>query len=342
MESDTGRGRSPKPGQEHDHSRTGANAGDGGARGELVGVRRHLLVITLAVAAIVQLPAPLQAGVVEDHLGPGEPQREFESGFVPFLPVDKQAHTTLVQWNDPHVGGWGGVLEGDEPCTPDRSRRPVVFVHGTTEDAWFWRAAPNSATANVRNEFIKGGWCPSQLWAISYTGAKGYFTYNDINADEVAEFILAVRRYTSAPKVDVVAHSLGVTVVRKAALVHRELYKRVGRFVAIAGANHGTTTCRGVGTANGSEVCIEIEPGSAWLDELNYDGETPRGPEYLTMYDPVGDHFFVGPDARSPRLDGACNHEMPGEFHNGMGRGPRPVAVYRDFLGGGVLPECHS
>ncbi|HUF33913.1 MAG TPA: alpha/beta fold hydrolase [Acidimicrobiales bacterium] len=304
--------------------------------------RLGVLVIVLAVVSPL---APLRAGMVEDTLGPSEPRREFEKGFVEYLPIDRQSESTLSSWDDPHVGGWGGVLpgdiDGDDECVRRPRLRPVVFVHGTTEDAWFWRAAENDATVDVRERFLAAGWCPDQLWAISYTGGKGYFTYNDINADEVAEFIDAVRRYTRAPKVDVVTHSLGVTVFRKAAFEHPKLYRRVANVVAIAGANEGVTTCRGLGTAQGSEVCIELEPGSEWLAELNSIGQTPRGPSYLALYDPVGDQFYQGPDARSPRLEGGCNHEMPGAFHNGLARGPLAVSTYIPFLQGGQLPACH-
>ncbi|HVL80788.1 MAG TPA: hypothetical protein VM840_04250 [Actinomycetota bacterium] len=300
--------------------------------------------VWLLIAAMALVGTPARAGHIESYVIPAEPQREFPADFE--LPVDAQARGELYSWTDPRVGGWGGRFEGAEVC-PDghELRAPVVLVHGTSEDAYAaWRASDNgSTTVNVRQRLLDAGWCPEELWAISYTGGRGYFTYNDVNVDELHAFIQNVRAYTGADRVDVVAHSLGVTVVRKAMRVHG--YEWLRRFVAIGGANHGTTTCRGVGQVRGSHVCEELEPDSptftnAWLADLNSIGETPPGPEYLVIYDSVGDQFYQGPDAHSPRLDGACNLDLPGRFHLPIARGPEAVAVYGAFLADGSLPVC--
>lgn len=290
--------------------------------------------VLLAVLAILAGPlaVPASSDHIESHLGPGEPTREFPDGFD--LPVDRQNPTTLNEWEEPYVGGWGAGPPGQT------ARRPVVFVHGTTETADFWRVDDccEGTVVHVRNRFLDAGYAPNELWAISYTGSRGYFTYNDINADEVFEFLAEVRRYTGAEQIDVVAHSLGVTVVRKAAFLHPELYDWMANVVAIAGANHGTTTCRGVGTAHGSHVCEELEPGSDWLAELNGDDETPPGPNYLVLYDSMADQFYMGPDAHSPRLDGACNVDIPFAFHLPVARGEQAVSTYLAFLKDGISP----
>lgn len=295
----------------------------------------------LAVAFVVA-PGPARADHWEKHLGPSEPARDFPADFLPTLPEDEQHSTTLTNWSDPHVGGWGG---GDEECTPVKpARTPVVFVHGNGVDASFWRAAESGdgTVVDVRRRFLDAGFCPEQLWAISYTGGAGYTTYNDKNTTDVYAFVRAVRAYTRARKVDVVAHSLGVTVVRKAAFEHPDLYAQMRTFVAIAGANHGTSSCRGSGTAHVSHVCEETEPGSAWLAELNAVGEIPPGPRYLTIYDGSGfsDTFYLAPDAESPRLEGACNHRMPGTPHFTLARGEAAVTTYIGLLKDGILPEC--
>jgi pimeloyl-ACP methyl ester carboxylesterase len=291
-------------------------------------MKRALLCLVVLLAA----PSAARADHIESHLGPSEPTREFPAGFN--APIDRQNPTTLSEWSDSRVGGWGAGPEGSV------ARRPVVFVHGTTESADFWRVADccNGMTVHVRDRFLANGYAPNELWAISYTGGRGYFTYNDINAEEVYEFLAEVRRFTGAEKIDVVAHSLGVTVVRKAAFNHPDLYDWVANMVLIAGANHGTTACHGVGTARGSHVCEETEPGSEWLEELNSIGETPAGPRYLVLYDSVGDNFYQGPDAHSPVLDGACNIDLPLAFHLPIARGEQAVATYLPFLRDGTDP----
>lgn len=298
--------------------------------------------IWTGVIAALLIATAAHADHWEKHLGPSEPAREFPASFLPLLPEDSQHATTLGTWADPHVGGWGG---SEETCRPPKPPRPpVVFVHGNSVDASFWRTADSGdgTIVNVRDRFLAAGYCPDQLWAISYTGSTGYTTYNDKNTDDIYEFVQAVRSYTRARTVDVVAHSLGVTLVRKTALQHPDLYSQIRTFVAIAGANHGTTSCRGAGTAHVSHVCEETEPGSAWLAELNAAGETPPGPVYLTLYDGSGltDNFYLAVDAESPRLDGACNHSMPGTPHATLARGDAAVAIYLALLKDGILPEC--
>lgn len=308
----------------------------------------------LVCAALLAVAAPARSEPLVDTetlVGPGEPAREFPDGFVP--PLDAQRLSTSTQaayaWSQPYVGGWGS---NDCPAghTP---RRPVIFVHGNSEDASFWRAAESGegTVVHVRDRFLADGYCLKELWAISYTGAKGYLTSNDLNVDDVYGFIGAVRSYLDlgpGDKVDVVAHSLGVTVVRKALYLHYdELKDQIGNLILVAGANHGTTTCRGVGAAHGSRVCEEVEPGSDWLAELNAGplnmGEAPPGPRYLTIYEGAGvaDHFYLGPDGLSPRLDavGVCNVEMPLTPHYTLARGAGPVATMLAFLRDGTCPD---
>jgi pimeloyl-ACP methyl ester carboxylesterase len=291
---------------------------------------------------------------IERTVCPVEPTREFPSGFK--LPLDRQAQicdTQSSQWKDQHVGGWGG---GACPAA-HRRRTPVVFVHGTTTDAWFWRASSETSDGtitNVRERFIREGYCAAELWAISYTGEAnprgsyggGYYTYNDINAEEVWRFILAVRDFTSASQVDVVGHSLGVTVVRKAMFLHRNdpakdnPYRVVRRAVMIAGANHGTTTCRGGTIAHPSHVCDEVDPVSAWLTELNAIGESPGPTRWMSVCDCLGaDQFYEGPDVESPLLAGSVQVRLPGTPHITLARGKAGLDQYMPFVEqGSILP----
>jgi len=274
---------------------------------------------------------------------PVEPPREFPPGF--HLPIDQQALDCAGAsnaWADQHVGGWGG---GDCPAG-HVARTPVVFVHGNGGDAWHWNLNTDSAdgsTVNVRQRFLDAGYCARELWAISYSGAVtpegeiggGYATYDDINAPEVYTFMLAVRDFTGSAHIDVIGHSLGVTVARKAMFLHRgdalNPYVLVRRAVMIAGANHGTTTCRGEMEL---DVCKEVQPGSAWLAELNAPGESPGPTRWLTVCDCTGvaDDFFLGPDAESPLLNGAAALRFPYMNHFQVGLSETAIAGYLPFL----------
>lgn len=304
--------------------------------------------IVMGGVALVMAIAPVaRAEHVESYIGPGEPVRQLPADFA--RPIDLQSSATLNPWTDNTVGGWGWRLPGDAACDTANGKRPVFFVHGTTEDGFFWHDPESGETiVDVRARFIaEGAYCPEQLWAISYDGAPGYFTYNDVNTAELNAFIAEARRYMTergvdATEIDVISHSLGVTVVRKAATLDGSPLKDgVVNFIAIAGANHGTTACRGVGTAHGSHVCEEVEPGSTWLAQLNAAGEDALGDRVLTMYSssPSVDQFYLGPDELSPQLAGACNKSLGAVAHNTLARGLRAVRIQLAFLGGTACEE---
>ena len=72
----------------------------------------------------------------------------------------------------------------------------------------------------------------------------------------ILDFIAQVKAFTGAPRVDVVAHSLGVSMTLAALTWHDETgtgaagWGDVRRFVNIAGGLHGLSACRRVGFAN--------------------------------------------------------------------------------------------
>lgn len=235
------------------------------------------------------------------------------------------------------LGGWGGIRRG-HPI----ERTPVIFVHGNGEDASFWDLDNESTLAvNVRERFRDEGYTDQELWALSYNGARcgnnTCQTSNEVNVADLTAFIDAVLDYTAAPRVDIVAHSLGVTLARRALAVRPDLLERVEDAVFASGPNHGTTVCRGSEDIVG---CHEIHPGSPWLAALNADDETPGDVRYMTVCDCTGaaDHFFLGPDARSPQLEGAENLEVPGSAHFVTARGPDVYGRYLAFVRQGSTP----
>ncbi|MGH2784026.1 MAG: alpha/beta fold hydrolase, partial [Actinomycetota bacterium] len=252
-----------------------------------------------------------------------------------------------AHWNDLHIGGWGGGA-----CEPGHvARIPVVLVHGNTSDAWFWRAEAESgdgSLVNVRQRFLDAGYCPNEIWGISYAGeasprgsyGSGYTTYADINAEETYAFLRAVMSYTGSDQVDVVGHSLGATVLRKAMFLHRNdpaadnPYSFVRRAVMIAGGNHGTTGCR-LGTIHHiNHVCEEHDPGSPWLDELNGIGESPGPTRWMSICECTGlvDQGYLLLDAESPLLEGSIQVRLPFTGHVMLARGQIGVDAYLPFL----------
>jgi hypothetical protein len=119
-----------------------------------------------------------------------------------------------------------------------------------------------------------------------------------------------------------------------------DLSQAVGKFVGMAGPNHGTTVCRRswlfwfIGWQE-FVACDEITPGSPWLNELNEaqaERETPSSIASLMIYDGTGADVFyqrwlfgwAGRDQDSPALKGAKNIAMPGLTHDEL----RDSSVY--------------
>ncbi len=129
---------------------------------------RSMLVRLLAVLVALLFAVPAGAApiiAVEDAVAPSEPvARDFAADFAALLPKDAQEQrASRKTWADPRVGGWGGDPVASAASRAARGKgdkagvhRPVVFVHGNTSDAEFWRSAgkTDGAVENVRARFL--------------------------------------------------------------------------------------------------------------------------------------------------------------------------------------------
>jgi hypothetical protein len=252
------------------------------------------------------------------------------------------------------VGGFGGIH-----FRAPLHHTPVIFVHGNQADAQNWLDTMQQFSA-------ASGYTMQEMYALSYNALGNYYAgapaqmqpssfdqaylnqnsdalanggHGAANEDEVPDlcrFIEAVQWYTGSAQVDIVAHSLGVTITRRLMQLYPSLAHDVAAFVGIAGANHGTTVCRGIDTSYYG--CNEIAPGTPWLAQLNAAGETYGPTHWMTVYAGAdGDPFFVGPDVSSPHLDGADNRTfnvsgVHGDYHNDLRVDPPEVLSYLAFL----------
>jgi pimeloyl-ACP methyl ester carboxylesterase len=254
------------------------------------------------------------------------------------------------------LGGFGGVRKHGR-----LQHVPVIFVHGNRADAENW--------FRVTDQFRAAGYTNQELYAVSYDGlgdpgagmpvctcpptaqevayfhrrdvatqlgSSGPETGDDVNVPDVYAFVRAVQAYTGSTRVEIVAHSLGVTIVRKMMQVHPTLYRQVAAAVLIAGANHGTTICRG--ERKSFFGCDEIAPGTAWLRRLNGRDETPGRTHWMSVYDghdgadPFYEDGAAFDDRASPHLAGAVNVTFPRTYHNDLRVRPDIVATYLRFL----------
>lgn len=167
--------------------------------------------------------------------------------------------TYLNNTNNSDLTGFGGSVSKTGDCAV--TKQPVIFIHGNADDV---NGASYGATyggwKTSRDYFISKGYKPTELYAVNWgiPGAtNASYNYHSIyNLSKVYRFILAVKNYTGASKVDIITHSLGVTLARRAIKggsvsdyangslnLGSSLNSYVDTFVGIAGANRGLLSC---------------------------------------------------------------------------------------------------
>lgn len=208
------------------------------------------------------------------------------SKFVSGLKANTSYHFRLSATNPT------GTTVGTDKYFTTPGKDPILFVHGWKGSAGTW--------TTMMNRFIALGWPSSWLRTFNYDSAQS----NVDTADLVAQQVALLRGATGAAKIDIVTHSMG-------ALSSRYYLKHLGGtavvedFVSLAGPNHGTTS--GYACQLMFEVsCIEMQPGSTFLTELNAVDETPGSVRYLTVRsecDPI-----INPD-NSVELSGAVRND---------------------------------
>lgn len=249
-----------------------------------------LLPRLLLVPALCALVACAPREVLMPRLGLESPAlHDFPEDFTP--PFSQETGRRM-----PGFGGGGAA-----------QRTPVIFVHGNTVSARYW--LPNRAY------FARAGYRPSELWALGYGWDNvRYFDSNDLSVPSLQRTVDRVTQYVSQQsgrpirQVDLIAHSLGVTVVRQW-LKQTNSWHRVRSFIAACGAADGTWTAGQGARGQNRTVAHELAPASPWLQQLNRGGETPGPTRYLTLYDGNGwsDVLFPAPYEHSPALEGATN-----------------------------------
>ncbi|MES2900377.1 MAG: alpha/beta fold hydrolase [Pseudomonadota bacterium] len=112
----------------------------------------------------------------------------------------------------------------------------VVLVHGNTGSPSHW----NSTVTTLKGR----GYLASQLYLPNW-GSKTSAGSNDhgsVNTGVVKSSIQAAADSSCTGKIDVVSHSMGVTLAMKA-LNELGYADRVNSFIGIAGAQHGLNSC---------------------------------------------------------------------------------------------------
>jgi pimeloyl-ACP methyl ester carboxylesterase len=216
-------------------------------------------------------------------------------------------------------------------------RTPVIFLHGNNDTPYATACNPYGRVQAMAQYLADNGYSTSELWGLGYQGdqcdllgdqtIRSSQAHTDTaNVPDLRNFIKAVLAYTGAKEVDIVAHSLGVTLTRE--WVRQDKAQRlVRRFVAIDGPNHGIINCSPSSDnywqlpANGgftpsSAVCQELgSPNTPFLKQLNKSAENMGSTRVLVIrnldtsfvYFPVQDGYI----APVPAMD---SYGVPTDF----------------------------
>jgi triacylglycerol lipase len=152
---------------------------------------------------------------------------------------------------------------------------PVIFVHG-------WVLGYGLTPWDTMKDYlVQNGWSRDRLFEIYFTDP--IWASNVTNAQELAAFVDWVLRVTGAKKVDLVCHSMGGLSARYY-LKFLGGATKVDDYVAIGTPQHGTIMAPlGVIVTLGSAGCIEMTPGSEFLQKLNAGDETPGSVSYYSF-----------------------------------------------------------
>jgi hypothetical protein len=144
-------------------------------------------------------------------------------------------------------GGFGG---GNCVAT----RTPVIFVHGNTVNATFIAKPSTNDAPSVYDTLKAAGYNDCELFGITYLSPTEQATeplnfHTSTKAARIRDFIQAVKAYTGKSKVNILAHSLGVTVALHG-ITFGNLWGSIDTFINVAGGLKGLSSCLSVGFAN--------------------------------------------------------------------------------------------
>lgn len=174
------------------------------------------------------------------------------------------------------------------------ARTPVIFLHGNNDTPFPTACSPFGNARAFAQHLADNGWSPSELWGLGYQGDQCDLAVsqtfrsriahsNQANVPDLRRFVRAVLASTGASQVDIVGHSLGVTLAREWIRQDRA-HAMVRKLVAVDGPNHGIINCSpdptnyfqapaAGGFTPDSAVCEELgSPDTPFLQQLNGPG----------------------------------------------------------------------
>jgi pimeloyl-ACP methyl ester carboxylesterase len=243
-------------------------------------------------------------------------------------------------------------------------RVPVIFLHGNNDTPYPTNC--NGAYGDMlafAQYFHEHGYRLSELWGLGYQGdqcdlltdqnRRSQYAHSTIaNVPDLDAFVREVMRFTGARKIDIVGHSLGVTLAREW-MRQTKSHKRVRALVGVDGPNHGIINCspdpqnfwqQVGGFTPSSAICQEYgSDRTPLLARLNRGDETPGPTKYLTIRNGDASFVFIAerdgvvPPVPAKDWDGA-----PHDFSNSAAlKGARNVVVTGQGAFDAALQAAH-
>uniref|UniRef100_A0A0K0EQ30 Lipase n=1 Tax=Strongyloides stercoralis TaxID=6248 RepID=A0A0K0EQ30_STRER len=183
----------------------------------------------------------------------------FTNDFVDWLDF-KSDFGSRMFINDALSNGQLNTFGGKKSPDEKIKKVPIVFFHGNSDGALkVGDDEFNSGWSSVLSTLMKFGYTSSSLYAYTYGDRNINLAINrqiDCNLIiQANKFIDAVLQYTGAEKIDVVGHSMGVSIARKAIIggvVENDnkycatlpsLVDKIRNFISISGAHYGMCLC---------------------------------------------------------------------------------------------------
>lgn len=203
----------------------------------------------------------------------------------------------------------------------------VVMVHGNTGTPSQWN--------NTYNLLISKGWSSSQIFRPDWgykSASQAYLNSHDsTNTGKVKSSISSAISSSCTGKIDVIGHSMGVTLAMKA-INELGVSGKVDSFVGIAGAQHGllscgvypynvaTPTCGSQGLSVGSPLINSVRSKrygarmysiKSWIDQvvcstgtcLVYGSHTSNVDSQNATYDYSTGHFGLQTDTATKQWE---------------------------------------
>ncbi|MFZ3229717.1 MAG: hypothetical protein WA160_05905 [Pseudobdellovibrio sp.] len=144
-----------------------------------------------------------------------------------------------------------GSFGGDINCPKNPSHIPVILVHGNADSSLGWTKEINNESSFTK-QLKNAGYTNCDIFAVSYLSISEQVNptgnYHELKKMTfLKDYIEMVMKSTGQHKVDIVTHSLGVTLTLET-LQRFNLFKNVRKFVSIAGALHGLQSCLKTGS----------------------------------------------------------------------------------------------